>query len=122
MAGPIDAILAPIKWATALIGDIPGARKPDNPACTAVSVVSASTSNVPASISISQEQHSRSSLHAAPVKQELSTSPRGIASPSVSERACIVQTRAASARMKRLHPLVFPNLQPLKITPADFAR
>ena len=118
--GWADAIRAPIKFATAMIGDIPGARKPDDPAPPVVSNVSASVSNVPASISVSQEQESLPVNNTAPAT--VVTSAQDIVSSSESELVCVVQTRAASARMKRLHPLVLPDLQPLKVTPSEFAR
>lgn len=113
--GWADAIRAPIKFATAMIGDIPGARKPDDPVCT-------SDLTAPASISTPQEQDARPPLRTTPVTQDSSTSLQVVSSPSESELACVVQTRVASARVRRLHPPVLSDLQPLKVTPADFAR
>ncbi|XP_050706587.1 uncharacterized protein LOC126991970 [Eriocheir sinensis] len=98
-----------------MIGDIPGARKPDDPVCT-------SDLTTPASISTPQEQDARPPLRTTPVTQDSSTSLQVVSSPSESELACVVQTRVASARVRRLHPPVLSDLQPLKVTPADFAR
>lgn len=110
--GWADAIRAPIKFA---ISDIPGAGKPDDPSWT-------SELNVPVSIFIFQEQDARSPLRATPVTQESSNSLLVDASPSESELFCAVQTRVASTRVRRLHPFVLPDLQPLKVTPTDLAR
>ncbi|XP_050709220.1 protein NYNRIN-like [Eriocheir sinensis] len=90
-----------------MIGDI-GAHKPDDPVCT--------------SISTPQEQDARPPLRTTPVTQDSSNSLQVVSSPSESELACVVQTRVASARVRRLHPPVLSDLQPLKVTPADFAR
>ncbi|XP_050704321.1 uncharacterized protein LOC126989756 [Eriocheir sinensis] len=98
-----------------MIGDIPGARKPDDPVCT-------SDLTTPASTSTPQEQDARPPLRTTPVTQDSSTSLQVVSSHSESELACVVQTRVGSARVRRLHPPVLSDLQPLKVTPADFAR
>ena len=111
--GWADAVRAPIKFASVLIGNVPGARDPNDP--DDCSAVSPSSSSCPA--------------HVTPRKD--STPPAGITStnldddiPSTSEstiqQACAVQTR--SSKIKRQHPLVLPALQPFGITPDDFGK
>ncbi|MPC78700.1 hypothetical protein E2C01_073194 [Portunus trituberculatus] len=39
--------------------------------------------------------------------------------PLVTSSLCAVETRASTPRMKRLHPLHLPDLQPLSVTPED---
>lgn len=38
------------------------------------------------------------------------------------KRVCVVPTRAGATRMKGLHSLIVPCLQPLKVKPAEFTR
>ncbi|MPC15311.1 hypothetical protein E2C01_008099 [Portunus trituberculatus] len=78
-----------------LLGDIPGARKPDDPAYPFPAHVT--------SVSPSQGNGAAAAL----------TQPDVVSQP-MAERVGAVQTRAGSGRMKRLHPFVLPSLEPLK--------
>ena len=80
MVGWVDAVRAPIKLCSVLIGNVEGVRPPDDP-------------------DLDQASESTSAVKAA---------------------VQVVQTRAAAAR--KVHPLVFPKLEPLSMTPDAFSR
>ena len=111
--GWTDAVRAPIKFASVLIGNIPGARDPNDPDNR--SAASPSPSPWPA--------HTTPKKDSTPPTGNTSTNPDDDV-PSTSEssiqQACAVQTR--SRKIKRQHPLVLPALQPFSITPDDFGK
>ncbi|XP_045134079.1 uncharacterized protein LOC123517739 [Portunus trituberculatus] len=96
--GWTEVVRAPIKFAGALIGNIPGVMDPQ--------VSNPSPAPLPDS--------SRASL-SSELQPEVSTSASTVSS---ADQVHAVTTRAG--RMKRLHPLVLPELQPLSMTPQEF--
>ena len=100
--GWTDVVRAPIKFASVLIGNVPGVRVPKEPY---------------SSFSYTHQPPAQSFAESAPAHVESSAS-----SASTSPQVCIVETRASTARMKRLHPLHLPDLQPLSVTPEEFGR
>lgn len=76
-------------------------------------------------IYVSQHQNTlpppRPPLDSGLVTSNPSSRPQDIASPPECATS-LVQTHVASARMRLLPPLVFLDLQALKVTPAEFAR
>ena len=106
--GWTDVVRAPIKFASVLIGTVPGVRSPKEPYTT-----------------FSYGEQSPTSDVLKPPEQRFTKSaPDHPSSPtsSVPPQVCVVETRASTARMKRLHPLHLPDLQPLSVTPEEFGR
>ncbi|XP_050701836.1 uncharacterized protein LOC126988072 isoform X2 [Eriocheir sinensis] len=115
--GWTDVFRAPIKFASVLIGDVPGVRVPKEPYpafdCgpqppASEPAILPSSSNV---ITPPAQNFAKS----APVYPDSLVS-------STSPQVYVVETRASTARMKRLHPLHLPDLQPLSVTPEEFGR
>ncbi|MPC55885.1 hypothetical protein E2C01_049830 [Portunus trituberculatus] len=95
--------------ACVLTGNISGARSPDEP-----------------SLMISKAPSSSLQTSVSGLAMLQSSLPTASSFPPASEekpplmRTCAVETR--SSGMERVHPLVLPELQPLDVTPEDFAR
>ena len=111
--GWIDAVRAPMKRSSVLIGNVPGAKDPNVP------FPPFSESPPPSQESDIDCEFSRDSRSAASSPEDASVSspaPDSLSYLQVSS----VQTR--SSRMKRVHPLVLPELQPVTVTPEEFGR
>lgn len=101
--GWVNAIRAPIKRCSVLIGNIPGAREPNDPLLRREEFPSASQG---------METIFHPASHVSTTLLPSSDSPGRL-------RVNAVETR--SSKMKRVHPLVLPPLQPLDITPEEFS-
>ncbi|XP_050721353.1 uncharacterized protein LOC127001185 [Eriocheir sinensis] len=115
--GWTDVVLAPIKFASVLIGDVPGVRVPKEP-YPAFDYGPQPPASEPAILPSSSNvitPPAQSFAKSAPVYPDSLVS-------STSPQVCVVETRASTARMKRLHPLHLPDLQPLSVTPEEFGR
>ncbi|XP_076055021.1 uncharacterized protein LOC143033448 isoform X2 [Oratosquilla oratoria] len=87
--GWTDVVRAPIKFASVLIGNVPGVKDPNISECS------------------------------SPADDSAIPRPTQTATPSPKHLVCAVQTRAG--KMKRIHPLALPALQPLSVTPDNFS-
>ncbi|XP_076030282.1 uncharacterized protein LOC143018628 [Oratosquilla oratoria] len=87
--GWTDVVRAPIKFASVLIGNVPGVKDPNISECS------------------------------PPADDSAIPRPTQTATPSPKHLVCAVQTRAG--KMKRIHPLALPALQPLSVTPDNFS-
>ena len=112
--GWTDLVRAPIKFASVLIGDVPGVRVPKEPYPT-FNYGDRPSASEPTLASNDIAPPVQGFAKSAPVY------PDSLAS-STSPQVCVVETRASTARMKRLHPLHLPDIQPLSVTLEEFAR
>ncbi|XP_076039591.1 uncharacterized protein LOC143024613 isoform X1 [Oratosquilla oratoria] len=87
--GWTDVVRAPIKFASVLIGNVPGVKDPNISECS------------------------------SPADDSAIPRPTQTATPSPKHLVCAVQTRAG--KMKLIHPLALPALQPLSVTPDNFS-
>ncbi|XP_076036803.1 uncharacterized protein LOC143022466 [Oratosquilla oratoria] len=87
--GWTDVVRAPIKFASVLIGKVPGVKDPSISECS------------------------------PPADDSAIPRPTQTATPSPKHLVCAVQTRAG--KMKRIHPLALPALQPFTVTPDNFS-
>ena len=111
--GWTDAVRAPIKFASVLVGNVHGAGDPNDPDdCAAASP---SSPLGPADTS-KKDCSSSTGNTASSLSEDVSLSTL----ESSAHQACAVQTRSSKA--KRQHPLVLPALQPFSITPDDFGK
>lgn len=124
--GWTDAIRAPIKFASALIGNIPGARNP-NDLYPQQSDDHQRSASLMAGIPAPQDPSLRVATTETPTVHPALEPDNSSSPPSASESmttpttyVCAVQTRAR--QLKRVHPLVLPALQPLSVTPQEFSR
>ena len=113
--GWADVIRAPIKFASVLVGNIPGVRNPNGTEC---SLSPADARNVSSHM---DSATLRPAQDGSPLSSANFTLPRPeTASPEPElHPACAVQTSAG--KMKSVHPLAVPALQPLFVTPDDFS-
>ncbi|MPC91548.1 hypothetical protein E2C01_086593 [Portunus trituberculatus] len=132
--GWTDTIRAPIMFASVLIVNVPGVRTPKEPYPTfsydelvsvpgfsSASAVTLPVQSFPKPSSASQDSlptvtSSVSQDSLPPVTSFVSQD----SLPLVTSSVCAVETRASTNRMKCLHPLHLPNLQPLSVTPKEF--
>ncbi|XP_076033642.1 uncharacterized protein LOC143020782 [Oratosquilla oratoria] len=111
--GWVDAVRAPMKCASVLIGNVPGARdpsKPDpfpfKPHASSLDTTTHSTISTGMQTSIAA---------AAPITK---TVPPPTLTQESTFQINAVETRRS--KMKRVHPLQMPALQPLSVTPEEF--
>ncbi|XP_076030915.1 uncharacterized protein LOC143019101 [Oratosquilla oratoria] len=111
--GWVDAVRAPMKCASVLIGNVPGARDPSKPdpfpfKPHASSLDTTTHSTLPTGMQTSIAA-------AAPITKT-------VPPPTLTEESTFqinaVETRRS--KMKRVHPLQMPALQPLSVTPEVF--
>ncbi|XP_063601110.1 uncharacterized protein LOC134777201 [Penaeus indicus] len=99
--GWVKAVRAPIKFCSVLIGNIPGVRDHNDPDAI----------------------NSKSTISSA-VSDHIETIPRTVSVARTNnvtdEYVQAVETR--SGKIKRVHPLVLPKLEPLNITPSEFVK
>ncbi|XP_076029336.1 uncharacterized protein LOC143018102 [Oratosquilla oratoria] len=111
--GWVDAVRAPMKCASVLIGNVPGARDPSKPdpfpfKPHASSLDTTTHSTLPTGMQTSNAA-------AAPITK---TIPPPTLTQESTFQIYVVETRRS--KMKRVHPLQMPALQPLSVTPEDF--
>ncbi|XP_076058196.1 uncharacterized protein LOC143035258 [Oratosquilla oratoria] len=111
--GWVDAVRAPMKCASVLIGNVPGARDPSKPdpfpfKPHASSLDTTTHSTLPTGMQTS-------SAAAAPITK---TVPPPTLTQESTFQINAVETRRS--KMKRVHPLQMPALQPLSVTPEEF--
>ena len=127
--GLTDAVRAPIKFASALVGNISGAQDPDSPDSLLSNENHSLYSNHDqATTDVSSLQDPLSPLDDSPSpgtslsSQEKDNLPSGCQHlPSVESsttQVSVVETRAG--RSKRVHLLVLPKLHPLSVIPDEF--
>ena len=104
--GWTDVVRAPIKFASVLIGDVPGVRVPKEPYTTFNY-----GDQPPASAPAPKPDPVYPDSPATRVCESVTTA------SSTRPQVCVVETRASTARMKHLHPLHLPDLKPLSVTP-----
>ena len=99
-----NVVRAPIKCASALIGNVPGVRDPNDPETLKLSSPPALVSSPPAPVPTPPA--------------EVASPPSHAATPAAKVQAVGPRT----AKVKRPHPLILPNLLPLTVTPKEFAK
>ena len=112
--GWTDVIRAPIKFASVLVGNIPGVKDPNS---IKDSQLSADKNVSPVIDPSVQRPDQDPSISFMLPEVTLSPSQNHSSTPELYP-VCAVQTR--SSKMKRIHPLVLPALQPLSMTPDEF--
>ena len=99
--GWTDVVRTPIKFASVMIGDVPGVRVPKEPYTTFNY-----GDQPPASAPALKPDPVYPDSPATRVCESVTTA------SSTRPQVCVMETRISTARMKRPHPLHLPNLQP----------
>lgn len=106
--GWVDVIRAPIKICSVLVGNIPGVKTELDSSCESVS-------NPPLSTNVCTVPGNKDS-------NSNDSSENVLSEPGHEKTTASVQTvQTRSAKGRKLHPLVVPSIEPLKITPHQFA-